>query len=161
MGILILMEVKRTKGVRTLKRKIRRKVMMTMMMRMKPARKRRKEEIPMMKETKRKAMVAGLLDPNASNESNAKKSRLEQFGGSSAGSSGSIAGTEAITDEAVRRYLKRRPMTTTDLLKKFRSKKTGIMNAQLVQLLANILKKINPHKQKVKGVTYLSLKEGQ
>merc|ERR1712240_569995 len=112
------------------------------------------------KDQKRKAMVAGLLDPNASNESNVKKSRLEQFGGS-AGASGSIAGTEAITEEAVRRYLKRRPMTTTDLLKKFRSKKTGIMNAQLVQLLANILKKINPHKQKVKGVTYLSLKEGQ
>ena len=64
-------------------------------------------------------------------------------------------------------------MTTTDLLKKFRSKKTGIQNAQLVltlinimeikiysrgihfdtlpqvQLLANILKKINPHKHKV------------
>jgi len=120
-----------------------------------------KEMEKMDKDQKRKAMVAGLLDPNASNESNAKKSRLEQFGGSSAGSSGSIAGTESITEEAVRRYLKRRPMTTTDLLKKFRSKKTGIMNAQLVQLLANILKKINPHKQKVKGVTYLSLKEGQ
>jgi hypothetical protein len=42
-----------------------------------------------------------------------------------------------------------------------RSKKTGLQNAQLVQLLAHILKKINPHKQKVKGVTYLSLKEGQ
>merc|ERR1712025_791799 len=78
-----------------------------------------KEMEKMDKDQKRKAMVAGLLDPNASNESNAKKSRLEQFGGSSAGS-GSIAGTEAITEEAVRRYLKRRPMTTTDLLKKFR-----------------------------------------
>jgi len=118
-----------------------------------------KETEKLDKDQKRKAMVANLLDPNASNEPNAKKSRLEQFG--SAGSSGSIAGTEAITEEAVRRYLKRRPMTTTDLLKKFRSKKTGILNAQLVQLLANILKKINPHKQKVKGVTYLSLKEGQ
>ena len=66
-----------------------------------------------------------------------------------------------LLDPRARRYLKRRSMTTTDLLKKFRSKKTGILNAQLVQLLANILKKINPHKQKVKGVTYLSLKEGQ
>jgi len=110
------------------------------------------------RDNKRKAMVANLLDPNASNESNAKKSRLEQFG--SAGSSELTSGTEGITEESVRRYLKRRPMTTTDLLKKFRSKKTGIMNAQLVQLLANILKKINPDKQKVKGVTYLSLKEG-
>jgi len=118
-----------------------------------------KEMEKMEKDQKRKAMVANLLDPNASNEPNAKKSRLEQFG--SGTSSSSSAGNEAITEESVRRYLKRRPMTTTDLLKKFRSKKTGIMNAQLVQLLANILKKINPHKQKVKGVTYLSLKEGQ
>jgi len=107
---------------------------------------------------KRKAMVANILDPNASNEPAGKKSRLDQFG--SAGGSGSSTGNEAISEDAVRRYLKRRPMTTTDLLKKFRSKKTGIQNAQLVQLLANILKKINPHKQKTKGVTYLSLKEG-
>merc|ERR1719419_1948770 len=75
------------------------------------------------KDQKRKAMVANLLDPNASNEPAAKKSRLEQF--ASAGSSGSIAGNEAISEESVRRYLKRRPMTTTDLLKKFRSKKNG------------------------------------
>merc|ERR1719430_984651 len=106
------------------------------------------------KAEKRKAMVANLLDPNA--EAPAKKSRLEQFG---AAAPAAMQGNEAISEEAVRRYLKRRPMTTTDLLKKFRSKKTGIQNAQLVQLLANILKKINPHKQKVKGVTYLSLKE--
>merc|ERR1719228_3254642 len=106
------------------------------------------------KAEKRKAMVANLLDPNA--EAPAKKSRLEQFGNADPGA---MQGNEAISEEAVRRYLKRRPMTTTDLLKKFRSKKTGIQNAQLVQLLANILKKINPHKHKVKGVTYLSLKE--
>jgi len=106
------------------------------------------------KAEKRKAMVANILDPN---EQPAKKSRLEQFG--SAGQSGSVAGNETISEEAVRRYLKRRPMTTTDLLKKFRSKKTGIQNAQLVQLLANILKKINPTKKKVKDVTYLSLKD--
>jgi len=106
------------------------------------------------KAEKRKAMVANLLDPNA--EAPAKKSRLEQFGNAAPGA---MQGNEAISEEAVRRYLKRRPMTTTDLLKKFRSKKTGIQNAQLVQLLANILKKINPHKHKVKGVTYLSLKE--
>jgi len=104
---------------------------------------------------KRKAMVANLLDPNADQPT--KKSRLEQFGAS--GSQDALPGNEAISEEAVRRYLKRRPMTTTDLLKKFRSKKTGIQNAQLVQLLANILKKINPHKHKVKGVCYLSLKE--
>lgn len=112
------------------------------------------------KAEKRKAMVANLLDPNASNEPSSKKSRLDQFG-SSSGAPMSSAVNEAISEEAVRKYLTRRPMTTTDLLKKFRSKKTGIQNAQLVQLLAQILKKINPHKQKIKGTTYLSLKEGK
>ena len=80
------------------------------------------------KAEKRKAMVANILDPNASDQP-AKKSRLEQFG--SAGHSSSLAGNETISEEAVRKYLKRRPMTTTDLLKKFRSKKTGTQNAHL------------------------------
>ena len=109
------------------------------------------------RDLKRKAMVANLLDPNATSESAAKKSRLEQFG--SSGSSSSAAFGD-ITEEDVRRYLKRRPMTTTDLLKKFKSKKQGLKNNnELVQHLANILKKINPHKQKSKGTVYLSLKE--
>jgi len=109
------------------------------------------------RDQKRKAMVANILDPNAAGESAAKKSRLEQFG--SSGSSASTAFGD-ITEEDVRRYLKRRPMTTTDLLKKFKSKKQGLKNNnELVQHLANILKKINPHKQKSKGTVYLSLKE--
>jgi len=109
------------------------------------------------KASKRKAMVANILDPMA--EPNSKKSRLEQFGTNPGSGPSGVSNNDAISEEAVRRYLKRRPMTTTDLLKKFRSKRTGIQNAQLVQLLAHILKKINPHKQKTKGVTYLSLKE--
>ena len=107
------------------------------------------------RDMKRKAMVANILDPNATGESSAKKSRLEQFG--SSGSSSSTAFGD-ITEEDVRRYLKRRPMTTTDLLKKFKSK-TKKNNNELVQHLANILKKVNPHKQKSKGTVYLSLKE--
>merc|ERR1711874_820689 len=104
---------------------------------------RRKREVPttpskdverVEKAEKRKALVANLLDPNALNEPAGKKSRLDQFG-SSSGSGGSGSGNEAISEEAVRRYLNRRPMTTADLLKKFRAKKTGIQNAQLVQLL--------------------------
>merc|ERR1712083_195912 len=110
------------------------------------------------RDQKRKAMVANILDPNASGESAAKKSRLEQFGSSGASSSSAVFGD--ISEEDVRRYLKRRPMTTTDLLKKFKSKKQGLKNNnELVQHLANILKKINPHKQKSKGTVYLSLKE--
>ena len=109
------------------------------------------------RDLKRKAMVANILDPNATGESSAKKSRLEQFG--SSGSSSSSAFGD-ITEEDVRRYLKRRPMTTIDLLKKFKSKKQGLKNNnELVQHLANIIKKINPHKQNSKGTVYLSLKE--
>merc|ERR1711915_696896 len=115
-----------------------------------------KEQEKDARDMKRKAMVANLLDPNASGESAAKKSRLEQFGSSSASSSSTAFGE--ITEEAVRRYLKRRPMTTTDLLKKFKAKKSGANANELVQHLANVLKKINPHKQKSQGTVYLSLK---
>merc|ERR1719278_563872 len=107
------------------------------------------------RDMKRKAMVANILDPNATGESSAKKSRLEQFGASGSSSSSAFGD---ISEEDVRRYLKRRPMTTTDLLKKFKSK-TKKNNNELVQHLANILKKVNPHKQKSKGTVYLSLKE--
>ena len=101
-------------------------------------------------------MVANLLDPNAVGGSQAKKSRLEQFGSSGATSSSAFGD---ITEEAVRRYLKRRPMTTTDLLKKFKSKKSGANSQELVKHLADLLKKINPQKQKTQGTVYLSLKE--
>jgi len=116
-----------------------------------------KDQEKMDRDEKRKAMVANILDPNASGESAAKKSRLEQFGSSSASSSSAAFGE--ITEEAVRRYLKRRPMTTTDLLKKFKAKKSGANANELVQHLANVLKKINPHKQKSQGTVYLSLKD--
>jgi len=116
-----------------------------------------KEQEKDARDMKRKAMVANLLDPNASGESQAKKSRLEQFG--SSGSSASSSAFGDITEEAVRRYLNRRPMTTTDLLKKFKSKKSGANANELVQHLANVLKKINPHKQKSQGKVYLSLND--
>ena len=49
-------------------------------------------------------------------------------------------------------------MTTTELLQKFRSKKTGLSSEQLVTAIAQILKRINPVKQMVKGKMYLSVK---
>ena len=101
-------------------------------------------------------MVDNPLYPDTQ-EPLAKKTRMEQF--SQAGSSAAPTTNETISEEAVRRYLKGRPMTTKDLLKRFMFKKTGILNNQLVQPLARILKKIKPHKHEVKGVTYLSLKD--
>ncbi|CAG9861056.1 unnamed protein product [Phyllotreta striolata] len=71
-----------------------------------------------------------------------------------------IAGSNesGITEDAVRKYLMRKPMTTTELLQKFKSKKTGLSSEQLVNIMTQILKKINPVKQTLKGKMYLSIK---
>lgn len=61
-------------------------------------------------------------------------------------------------EESVRRYLLRKPMTTTELLQKLKSKKTGLSSEQLVNMIAQILKRVNPVKQTIKGKMYLSLK---
>lgn len=63
-----------------------------------------------------------------------------------------------ITEEAVKKYLVRKPMTTTELLQRFKSKKTGLSSEQLVNIMTQILKKINPVKQTIKGKMYLSIK---
>jgi len=107
------------------------------------------------KAEKRKAIVANIIDGT---EPAAKKSKFDQFSSNPSQGGAVPSSSDAVTEETVIRYLKRRPMTTTDLVKKFRTKKTGINNAQLVPLLSSILKKINPDKQKTKGVTYLSIK---
>lgn len=63
-------------------------------------------------------------------------------------------------EEAIRRYLTRKPMTTKELLKKFTSKSKHISmgKEQLVNTIAEILKKLNPEKQKIKDELYLTLK---
>ena len=61
-------------------------------------------------------------------------------------------------EEQIRRYLLRKPMTTTEVLQKLKSKKTGHTSEQLVEIIAIMLKKIKPTTQRVKGKMYLSLK---
>ena len=68
------------------------------------------------------------------------------------------ASESGISEDAVRRYLMRKPMTTTELLQKFKSKKTGLTSEQLVNVMTQILKKINPTKQTIKNKMYLSIK---
>lgn len=102
---------------------------------------------------KRKAMVDNILDPNL--ESASKKSRLDTFG-SAPSSSGNV---DASIEEDVRRYLARKQMTTTELLKKFKSKKTGLSKDELMSQLVEALRKINPQKKKSKGVMYLYIKQ--
>ena len=60
--------------------------------------------------------------------------------------------------EAVCRYLIRKPMTTTELINKFRKLKT-VPKETLVVTMTAILKKLNPNRQTIEGKLYLSLKE--
>ncbi|XP_075980251.1 transcription factor IIFalpha isoform X2 [Anticarsia gemmatalis] len=63
-----------------------------------------------------------------------------------------------VTEEAVRRYLARKPMTTTELLTKFKSKRTGVSSERLVETMTQILKRINPLRHNINGKMYLSIK---
>ncbi|XP_032221967.2 general transcription factor IIF subunit 1 isoform X2 [Nematostella vectensis] len=96
---------------------------------------------------------------HAINESPAAK-KLRVSPGPSSGTSTPTPGEDgqAITEESIRRYLARKPMTTKDLLQKFKTKRTGLTNEQTVQLIATILKRIQPEQKTIKGKMYLSLK---
>eukprot|EP00118_Oscarella_pearsei_P009635 m.56175 g.56175 ORF g.56175 m.56175 type:complete len:548 (+) comp34567_c0_seq4:64-1707(+) len=65
-----------------------------------------------------------------------------------------------ITANAVERYLSLKPMTTKDLLKKFK-RKTDLDGEKIVLQLGEILRKINPHQEKIQGKVYLSLRKQQ
>ena len=108
------------------------------------------------KAEKRKAIVDKLLDPNAS-ESAAKRGRFEPSTSSVQPATNSI---EAGFEEDVRRYLARKPMTTTEILRKMTQKRPNFPKEDIMPLLVNILKRINPHKQKIKGQMYLTIKTG-
>ncbi|CAH1773447.1 unnamed protein product [Owenia fusiformis] len=66
--------------------------------------------------------------------------------------------SDGISEEAVRRYLMRKPMTVVDLVKKFKSKNPGLNNDDMGKAIVQILKKVNPEKSKHQGKLYLSLK---
>ncbi|XP_068128267.1 general transcription factor IIF subunit 1 [Hyperolius riggenbachi] len=83
------------------------------------------------------------------------KSTPQPQSGKSTPSSGDIQ----LTEEAVRRYLTRKPMTTKDLLKKFQTKKTGLSSEQTVNVLAQILKRLNPDRKTIHDKMHFYLKE--
>ena len=72
---------------------------------------------------------------------------------------GSEEGPQGITEEAVKRYLTRKPMTSKDLLQKFKSKRTGLSNDETVKKIAAIVRKLQPEQKTIKGKLYLSLKQ--
>ncbi|XP_022216061.2 general transcription factor IIF subunit 1-like [Drosophila obscura] len=63
-----------------------------------------------------------------------------------------------VSEEAVIRYLKRKPLTPTELLSKFRNKATSDSKIRVVETMTKILKKINPIKTTIQGKLYFSIK---
>ncbi|KAF6040272.1 GTF2F1 [Bugula neritina] len=72
-------------------------------------------------------------------------------------SSTSSASKEGLTEDAVRRYLSRKPMSSKDLYKLFKSKKLGLSNEEIVKRITNIMKKLSTTQQKIGGIIHFSL----
>ena len=113
------------------------------------------------KSKKRPASASKKGTPGEEGSPASKKPRVSpapSAGGAEGGSrtstpkpSGSEEGPQGITEEAVRRYLTRKPMTSKDLLQKFKSKRTGLSNDDTVKKLAAIVRKIQPEQKTIKG----------
>ncbi|WAR23594.1 T2FA-like protein [Mya arenaria] len=71
----------------------------------------------------------------------------------------SVTSSGEITEEAIRRYLSRKPMTAKELVQKFKSKKPQMSKEQMTQRIGQLLKKINPDRKYVNQILYLSLKK--
>lgn len=99
--------------------------------------------------------AAKRLRLDAGPQSLSGKSTPQPPSGKSTPSSGDVQ----VTEDAVRRYLTRKPMTTKDLLKKFQTKKTGLSSEQTVNVLAQILKRLNPERKMINDKMHFSLKE--
>ncbi|KAH8245652.1 hypothetical protein KR038_005446 [Drosophila bunnanda] len=74
----------------------------------------------------------------------------------------SFSGTKVedygITEEAVRRCLKRKPLTAPELLSKLKKKKVHISRDRFIETMTKILKKINPVKLTIQGKMYFWIK---
>ena len=53
----------------------------------------------------------------------------------------------------------RKPMTTKDLVQKFKSRNAGMTKEQMTTTIVQILKRINPQKTKINDKLYLSIKK--
>ncbi|XP_030852322.1 general transcription factor IIF subunit 1 [Strongylocentrotus purpuratus] len=69
------------------------------------------------------------------------------------------SGHVPLTEEEVKRYLMRRPMTTKDLLVKLNPKRTGLPKEQIETKLAEILDKLAPEKRKKEKKIYWFIRE--
>ncbi|KAJ4931803.1 hypothetical protein JOQ06_010243 [Pogonophryne albipinna] len=95
------------------------------------------------------------MEPSSQSPVPSGKSTPQPTPGKSTPSSSDVQ----LTEEAVRRYLIRKPMTTKDLLKKFQTKRTGLSSEQTVNVLAQILKRLNPERKNVNDKMHFYLTE--
>ncbi|XP_029292889.1 general transcription factor IIF subunit 1-like [Cottoperca gobio] len=95
------------------------------------------------------------MEPSSQSPVPSVKSTPQPPSGKSTPSSSDVQ----LTEEAVRRYLIRKPMTTKDLLKKFQTKRTGLSSEQTVNVLAQILKRLNPERKNVNDKMHFYLTE--
>ncbi|XP_028310573.1 general transcription factor IIF subunit 1 isoform X2 [Gouania willdenowi] len=95
------------------------------------------------------------MDPSSQSPAPSGKSTPQPPSGKSTPSSSDVQ----LTEEAVRRYLIRKPMTTKDLLKKFQTKRTGLSSEQTVNVLAQILKRLNPERKIINDKMHFYLTE--
>lgn len=71
---------------------------------------------------------------------------------------------EKLVEDLIKKYLSRKPMTLKNLLKDIRSKlrrmdgMTPEMDGNLVNMIASIMKRLGPEKQKINDQTYFSIK---
>ncbi|XP_054664025.1 general transcription factor IIF subunit 1 isoform X2 [Grus americana] len=89
----------------------------------------------------------------------AKRLKLDATPQPPSGKSTPSSGEVQLTEDAVRRYLGRKPMTTKDLLKKFQTKRTGLSSDATVNVLAQILKRLNPERKVIGDKMHFFLKE--
>ncbi|EFO21187.1 hypothetical protein LOAG_07303 [Loa loa] len=102
-------------------------------------------EEPLLSTRKRPLENAALADTEA------KKIKTEQqLTTPSVPSTQPAANQDGLNEETVRRYLRRKPHTTKELLSKIKSKCGDMEKSEIVQKLAAILKRIEPHQFKQK-----------
>uniref|UniRef100_A0A673GNZ1 Transcription initiation factor IIF subunit alpha n=1 Tax=Sinocyclocheilus rhinocerous TaxID=307959 RepID=A0A673GNZ1_9TELE len=99
--------------------------------------------------------AAKRLKMEPSPQSSSGKSTPQPASGKSTPSASDVL----LTEDAVRRYLIRKPMTTKDLLKKFQTKRTGLSSEQTVNVLAQILKRLNPERKNINDKMHFYLTE--
>ncbi|XP_061567098.1 general transcription factor IIF subunit 1 [Cololabis saira] len=95
------------------------------------------------------------MEPSTQSPGASGKSTPQPTSGKSTPSSSDVQ----LTEEAVRRYLIRKPMTTKDLLKKFQTKRTGLSSETTVNVLAQILKRLNPERKNINDKMHFYLTE--